>query len=352
MARAGSENISLQYPSPVSTPGRVNEQSIYPPLESLHFPSVPTTPPRAGASKGRGNDASKINQHPAGQGQPCLPSPPSSAPRSFPAINSLRFPSAPTTPPRRIRGHTRGNPASEADLPCLPSPPSTTLSLFPDLNSTRHSEKADGSPAPLFTLPTPPASSTRPPQNRLTAFETPTRGPSTTRTSRPTSPRTLSPIRAQPPPPLTYRRPQQHNAGRISLPSPTNATSPKLRPEQVSQRVEDDLNTVSKTSGHEAAAKKLAELMKRKPSLLTTGIFASGQKLQRYQLKDVQCLVMREEGEEVCGTDVINRVGLLLAYDMGWVGIFPSRAYTEIFSSLQTWENHRIHCVDFMQPSS
>ncbi|PPQ95764.1 hypothetical protein CVT26_015851 [Gymnopilus dilepis] len=51
--------------------------------------------------------------------------------------------------------------------------------------------------------------------------------------------------------------------------------------------------------------------------LLTTGRFGNGFKLKKYQLADLRRLVQRESGEKVCGTNVVNRVGYLLAYQMG-----------------------------------
>ena len=51
--------------------------------------------------------------------------------------------------------------------------------------------------------------------------------------------------------------------------------------------------------------------------LLTTGTFRNGHKLKRYQVADLRRLVRRESGERVCGSNIVNRVGYLLAYQMG-----------------------------------
>ncbi|KAF8907706.1 hypothetical protein CPB84DRAFT_1843926 [Gymnopilus junonius] len=51
--------------------------------------------------------------------------------------------------------------------------------------------------------------------------------------------------------------------------------------------------------------------------LLSTGKFKNGQKLTQYQLADLHRLLERERGEEVCGTSVVNNVGMALAFKKG-----------------------------------
>lgn len=50
-----------------------------------------------------------------------------------------------------------------------------------------------------------------------------------------------------------------------------------------------------------------------------TGIFRNGQRLRPFQAADLHLLVAREQGETVCGTDTVNNVGYVVAYDMGYV---------------------------------
>jgi len=62
------------------------------------------------------------------------------------------------------------------------------------------------------------------------------------------------------------------------------------------------------------------ELPRQLPAITawtSAAIFANGNTLKHYQALDLQRLIKREHGEKVCGTDVSNDVGLLLAYDMG-----------------------------------
>lgn len=47
------------------------------------------------------------------------------------------------------------------------------------------------------------------------------------------------------------------------------------------------------------------------------GIFRNGQRLRPFQASDLHLLVSREKGEEVCGTNEINNIGYVVAYDMG-----------------------------------
>ena len=64
-------------------------------------------------------------------------------------------------------------------------------------------------------------------------------------------------------------------------------------------------------------------LPSRIPRIVLLGpaaIFQNGQSLKSYQAVDLAILLRRERGERVCGTDTVNNVGYILAYEMGFVG--------------------------------
>uniref|UniRef100_A0A8H8CR72 Helicase ATP-binding domain-containing protein n=1 Tax=Psilocybe cubensis TaxID=181762 RepID=A0A8H8CR72_PSICU len=46
-------------------------------------------------------------------------------------------------------------------------------------------------------------------------------------------------------------------------------------------------------------------------------IFKNGQRLRSFQAIDLHFLIDREQGEKVCGTDEVNDIGYVIAYDMG-----------------------------------
>ncbi|KAF9527134.1 P-loop containing nucleoside triphosphate hydrolase protein [Crepidotus variabilis] len=65
----------------------------------------------------------------------------------------------------------------------------------------------------------------------------------------------------------------------------------------------------------------LHDLPKKVPKLLFwagMAIFANGHSLKPFQGVDLQRLLKREKGEKVCGTEVINSVGYLIGYPMGY----------------------------------
>ena len=64
------------------------------------------------------------------------------------------------------------------------------------------------------------------------------------------------------------------------------------------------------------------ELPSKIPRIVLLGpaaIFQNGQTLKSFQAVDRAILLRKERGEKVCGTDTVNSVGYILAYEMGFV---------------------------------
>ena len=65
--------------------------------------------------------------------------------------------------------------------------------------------------------------------------------------------------------------------------------------------------------------RKLPSQIPRIVLLGPAAIFQNGQSLKSYQAVDLAILLRRERGEKVCGTETVNNVGYILAYEMGFV---------------------------------
>jgi hypothetical protein len=76
---------------------------------------------------------------------------------------------------------------------------------------------------------------------------------------------------------------------------------------------------------------KIHEFLRNLPSKISrivllgpAAIFQNGQSLKYYQAADLAILLRRERGEKVCGTDTVNNIGYILAYEMGFASSMAS----------------------------
>lgn len=130
----------------------------------------------------------------------------------------------------------------------------------------------------------------------------------------------LTPLSTPPSPRRSYATPQDTPTKNFILPPslpvhhvPYTLASSSQSAETSRHQESSDLESLlSSTWGEHAET-----FPKQSSSLLSTGTFENGQKLKQYQYLDLKRLVAREAGEEVCGTDVMNNVGFILAYEKG-----------------------------------
>ena len=127
-------------------------------------------------------------------------------------------------------------------------------------------------------------------------------------------------------PPLTIERtlrfpiPGQTS---ISASLRTRAIQPKLeqprRPPVEVRRVQNQGNIWDTSTADPFNDEPAVQTPKNisRPISTTCPTLANGHNLKPYQALDLQRLIAREHGEKVCGTDVSNDVGYLLAYHMG-----------------------------------
>lgn len=91
----------------------------------------------------------------------------------------------------------------------------------------------------------------------------------------------------------------------------TTTIGQRIGPERISaldlEDSDDDSNDIS-PPGNSTVDNRPIEIVSK---------FEEGLSLIEYQAQDLRRLVKRERGEKVCGTDVVNNVGYVLAYEMG-----------------------------------
>ena len=98
-------------------------------------------------------------------------------------------------------------------------------------------------------------------------------------------------------------------------PKPEQPRQPPTEVRRLQNR-RNDWDTSTADTFNDGLALPTSKTISR-PISNASAALANGHSLKDFQALDLQRLIRREHGEKVCGTDISNDVGLLLAYNMG-----------------------------------